>query len=73
MNFKPRRNRMNNHRPRPSYVLISTCREIIVRGNAVQIAEKYEKLAADARGDGDLVLEQLYLNHVEHWRKGHQE
>lgn len=56
-----------NHKNRP---IESKCGEIILKGFPHQIAEKYEKLAAEARNAKDHVLEQTYLQHAEHFRRG---
>lgn len=41
--------------------------EVRVRGNAWQVFEKYQSLARDARGLGDRVLAENYLQHAEHY------
>ena len=41
--------------------------DVKVRGNAQTIAEKYQQLARDAQSAGDVVLEQSYLQHAEHY------
>lgn len=47
----------------------SMCRDIIVRGSAKQISERYIVLSEEALASGDRVLCQVYLNHAEHWKK----
>ena len=41
--------------------------DVKVRGNAQTIADKYQQLARDAQSAGDVVLEQSYLQHAEHY------
>lgn len=49
--------------------LFSVCGEIVVRGQRVQIAQRYEYLANEASRAGDERLYHIYLNHAEHYRK----
>ncbi|MCD8497743.1 MAG: DUF4167 domain-containing protein [Alphaproteobacteria bacterium] len=41
--------------------------DVRIRGTASQVAEKYEALAKDAAGAGDLILAESYLQHAEHY------
>jgi Domain of unknown function (DUF4167) len=41
--------------------------EVRIRGNAFQIAEKYQTLARDSQSAGDRVLAESYLQHAEHY------
>lgn len=43
--------------------------DVRIRGNAMQIAEKYLTLARDAQGAGDRVLAESYLQHAEHYQR----
>ncbi|MDY0009138.1 MAG: DUF4167 domain-containing protein [Bdellovibrionales bacterium] len=43
--------------------------DVRIRGNAVQITEKYLTLARDAQGAGDRVLAESYLQHAEHYQR----
>lgn len=43
--------------------------DVRIRGNAVQITEKYLTLARDAQGSGDRVLAESYLQHAEHYQR----
>ena len=49
--------------------IYSVCGELIVRGYAKQVAERYDWLAEKALKTGDDMLAQLYLNYAEHYRK----
>lgn len=64
---------MNRKKTRPkrrqSAVYASNCKDYRLRGTAHQIVDKYEALAKEAGTDGDEILEQLFLNHAEHYRK----
>jgi uncharacterized protein with von Willebrand factor type A (vWA) domain len=41
--------------------------DVRVRGNAFQVAEKYQTLARDATSAGDRVLAESYYQHAEHY------
>jgi hypothetical protein len=43
--------------------------DVRIRGNAVQITEKYLTLARDAQASGDRVLAESYLQHAEHYQR----
>lgn len=43
--------------------------EVRIRGNAIQITEKYLALAKDATSAGDRVLAESYLQHAEHYQR----
>lgn len=43
--------------------------DVRIRGNAMQITEKYLTLARDAQGAGDRVLAESYLQHAEHYQR----
>lgn len=43
--------------------------EVRIRGNAIQINEKYLALAKDASSAGDRVLAESYLQHAEHYQR----
>lgn len=43
--------------------------DVRIRGNAMQITEKYVTLARDAQGAGDRVLAESYLQHAEHYQR----
>lgn len=50
-----------------SQVYDSNGPDVRIRGTANQVAEKYEALAKDAAGAGDLILAESYLQHAEHY------
>lgn len=43
--------------------------EVRIRGNAIQITEKYLTLARDALSAGDRVLAESYFQHAEHYQR----
>ncbi len=43
--------------------------EVKIRGNAMQVAEKYQALARDAQVAGDRILAENYLQHAEHYSR----
>lgn len=43
--------------------------DVRIRGNAIQIAEKYMGLARDAAAAGDRVLAESYYQHAEHYQR----
>ncbi len=43
--------------------------DVKIRGNAAHIAEKYTMLARDSHVMGDIVAEQRYLQHAEHYNR----
>lgn len=43
--------------------------DVRIRGNALQITEKYLTLARDAQAGGDRVLAESYLQHAEHYQR----
>ncbi len=43
--------------------------DVRIRGNAMQINEKYLTLARDAHAGGDRVLAESYLQHAEHYQR----
>ena len=73
MNSKRPRNNRNNQRRgsgqggRQSHTLDSTGPGMKIRGNPIQIFEKYQALARDAHTAGDRVMEENYAQHAEHY------
>ena len=67
-NVKRSRNRgaRRGHNPR-SHTLDSNGPSVRIRGNALQIYEKYQQLARDASSTGDRVSAENYFQHAEHY------
>ena len=42
-----------------------------LKGNAIQVHEKYLSLARDAKSSGDIIKEESYLQHAEHYHRVH--
>lgn len=66
---RQRNNRSGARKPgqQRNQVFDSNGPDVRIRGTAHQIAEKYEALAKDASGAGDIVLAESYLQHAEHY------
>ncbi len=60
------RGRGSNNR---SQVFDSNGPDVRIRGTAHQINEKYVALANDARGSGDYILAESYMQHAEHYQR----
>ena len=58
--------RSNNIRTK---VFDSNGPDVRIRGNAMQVHEKYVALARDASAAGDHVLAESYLQHAEHYQR----
>ena len=43
-----------------------------IKGNALQVHEKYQALARDAKSSGDSIKAENYLQHAEHFHRVHQ-
>ncbi len=43
--------------------------DVRIRGTAHQVCEKYQTLAKDAASSGNIVLEESYLQHAEHYQR----
>lgn len=60
----------NNRRQNPlSRNIDSNGPEIKVRGNIVNVLEKYQSLARDAQAMGEHIAEENYLQHAEHYHR----
>jgi len=46
--------------------------DVKIRGNALQVLEKYQALARDALASGDRVAAENYLQHAEHYYRVYQ-
>lgn len=51
----------------------SICGDIKIRGNHHQIAQKYSDLADQAMIERDVVVEQQFRQHAEHYTRMHNE
>lgn len=62
-----RNNRKSNNTPSRNQVFDSNGPDVRVRGNALQIFEKYQTLARDAAGNGNRVKAEACYQHAEHY------
>ncbi len=46
--------------------------DVKIRGNALQVLEKYQALARDALASGDRIAAENYLQHAEHYYRIYQ-
>ena len=72
-----RRNRGRNHNIRRNgsginQVFDGNSSENRIKGNALQVHEKYQALARDAKSSGDRIKAENYLQHAEHFHRVHQ-
>jgi len=43
-----------------------------IKGNAIQVNEKYQSLARDAISSGDIIKAEYYFQHAEHYHRVHK-
>ena len=43
-----------------------------IKGNAIQVHEKYQSLARDAISSGDIIKAEYYYQHAEHYHRVHK-
>ncbi len=43
-----------------------------IKGNAIQVHEKYQSLARDAIASGDIIKAEYYFQHAEHYHRVHK-
>lgn len=61
--------RRGDSRVRTGASLRSVCGDVTIRGQAKQIAAKYEELAIEAHRNRDNVMAHNYLQHSEHYKR----
>ena len=66
-NNNPRRN--NNSQKLNPY---ENNKENKIKGNAIQVHEKYQSLARDAISSGDIIKAEYYFQHAEHYHRIHK-
>ena len=69
---RPRNNRPNTRRGptnNRTNSFDSNGPDVKVRGNAIQVCEKYQSLARDATSAGDRVMAENYFQHAEHYQR----
>ena len=61
--------RRNNNSPNNPY---DNNKDNKIKGNAIQVHEKYQSLARDAISSGDAVKAEYYFQHAEHYHRIHK-
>jgi len=61
--------RRNNNSPNNPY---DNNKDNKIKGNAIQVHEKYQSLARDAISSGDVVKAEYYFQHAEHYHRVHK-
>lgn len=50
-------------------ILTSVCGDLIIRGTALEIEKKYERLGYNAERAGDHIQAQIYFQHAENYKR----
>ena len=61
--------RRNNNSPNSPY---DSNKDNKIKGNAVQVHERYQSMARDAVSSGDIVKAEYYFQHAEHYHRIHK-
>ena len=61
--------RRNNTSPNNPY---ESNNDSKIKGNAIQVNEKYQSLARDAISSGDIIKAEYYFQHAEHYHRVHK-
>ena len=61
--------RRNNNSPNNPY---DSNKDSKIKGNAVQVHERYQSMARDAITSGDIVQAEYYFQHAEHYHRVHK-
>ena len=72
---KRHRSRNNNSRRNNSSQKMNPYennKENKIKGNAIQVHEKYQSLARDAITSGDIIKAEYYFQHAEHYHRVHK-
>ena len=73
----PRRHRSRNNNPRRNNSSqkinpYDNNKDTKIKGNAIQVHEKYQSLARDAITAGDIIKAEYYFQHAEHYHRVHK-
>ena len=73
----PRRNKNRGHGSRRGNNVSNNNfeangKDIKIKGNAIQVHEKYQALARDAISAGDIIKAEYYYQHAEHYHRVHK-
>lgn len=66
---RPKNKNSNSKKSPRTQVYDSNGPDVRIRGTAHQVLEKYLALAKDARGSGDYIMAENYLQHAEHYQR----
>ena len=61
--------RRNNNSPNNPY---DNNKDNKIKGNAIQVHERYQSMARDAISSGDIVKAEYYFQHAEHYHRIHK-
>ena len=61
--------RRNNNSPNSPY---ESNKDNKIKGNAIQVHERYQSMARDAVSSGDIVKAEYYFQHAEHYHRIHK-
>ena len=61
--------RRNNNSPNSPY---DSNKDNKIKGNAIQVHERYQSMARDAVSSGDIVKAEYYFQHAEHYHRIHK-
>ena len=73
----PKRHRSRNNNPRrinnsQKNNPYDNNKDAKIKGNAIQVNEKYQSLARDAISSGDIIKAEYYFQHAEHFHRVHK-
>ena len=73
----PKRHRSRNNNPRRNNSSqknnpYNNNKDTKIKGNAIQVHEKYQSLARDAITAGDIIKAEYYFQHAEHYHRVHK-
>jgi len=73
----PKRHRSRNNNPRRNNSSqkinpYDNNKDTKIKGNAIQVHEKYQSLARDAITAGDIIKAEYYFQHAEHYHRVHK-
>ena len=73
----PKRHRSRNNNPRRNNSSqkinpYDNNKDTKIKGNAIQVHEKYQSLARDANTAGDIIKAEYYFQHAEHYHRVHK-
>ena len=70
--YKNKSNGSKRNHKVPSNGFDSNNKDNKIKGNPIQVQEKYQSLARDALSSGDLISAEYYFQHAEHFHRVHK-